>query len=155
MCGKHGRIIADVSNRNLKTTKWVLTVGTFVGAVFAIFATRFSMSLSPDMMFITIVFLANVFLFAAASIFVWLYFSSKEIIIYEDGMKIPNSRFSSRHVRYDKIKSIDLYAKGGNVIIRTETRDLEVTKGIIGKWGVFVKMLKDKGLINENGDMEP
>ena len=150
-----GRIIADVGNPSLKAMKWLILAGTFTGAAVAIFASLFSMNVGPDAMPFTIIFMANVPLFIIAGILVWLWFSSREMILYENGMKIPKTRFSSRYIRYDEVKSIDSYARGGKVIIRTENGDFEVTKGIIEKWDDFIRVLKDKGLINENGVAEP
>ena len=144
-----GRIIEDVSNPNIRAMKWLASAGAFMGAAVAVIATQFSLGVGEEAMPFTVIFLANVFLFAIAGVILWMHFSAREVVLYEKGMKLPDSMLSSQYVRYEDILSIEPYARGGKVKIGTKNGDIEVSKGFIGRWDEFISVLQKKGLVEK------
>ncbi len=145
---KLGRKVLDASSKSLKTMKWMLAIGALIALMVALCATSFS--LRRGYFLFSFVFIINAVLFSVAMVFIWLYFSSKEIILYEKGMKIPMGMFSSQYILYDDIISINPYARGGSVKIKMKEISIEISKGYIDRWDEFLEVMKKKGFINEN-----
>ncbi len=147
-----GKRTLDVSQTNTKVVKWMLVMGTSIAVFVALYAMFFAINLGYAIF--ALAFLLNAILFPIVGILSYLYFSSREIILYENGMKIPYTRFSSKYINYNKIKSIHPYARGGAVRIEANGVSLKIPKGYIERWDEFIEFVRNKGLINEKEEVK-